>query len=407
MNMDFDKIVERKGTFSEKVDGLGKHYGKDDLIPLWVADMDFESPQCVKEALQEVVNTSVYGYNTIPDEYFPTIAAWLEQEHGWKAELPWLSFIPGVVKGIGYVINFFTKPGDGIVVMPPVYPPFINVPSKNGRRLLYSPLKERRCAECGKVLSYDMDFDGLDRLLESEKPKLLILSNPHNPGGIAWSMETLARLAEICHNRGVIVISDEIHADMPLFGAKHLPFASVSDKAAQISITFGAPSKTFNIAGIVSSYAVVPNPKLREEFYRWMDVNELNSPTIFAAKSAIAAYAKGGEWRAGMLEYIERNVLFVEKRLKGLKFNDVELITPIRPEFSFLIWLDCRELCRALGLDPKGLVKLFVDDAGLALNDGATFGPGGEGFMRLNAGTSVKVLEKAMSRLEEAVMVRL
>lgn len=407
MNMDFDKIVERKGTFSEKVDGLGKHYGKDDLIPLWVADMDFESPQCVKEALQEVVNTSVYGYNTIPDEYFPTIAAWLEQEHGWKVELPWLSFIPGVVKGIGYVINFFTKPGDGIVVMPPVYPPFINVPNKNDRRLLYSPLKERRCAECGKVLSYDMDFDGLDRLLESEKPKLLILSNPHNPGGIAWSRETLARLAEICHNRGVIVISDEIHADMPLFGAKHIAFASVSDKAAQTSITFGAPSKTFNIAGIVSSYAVVPSPELREGFYRWMDVNELNSPTIFATKSAIAAYTKGGEWRTGMLEYVENNVLFVEKRLKNLKLGNVELITPLRPEFSFLIWLDCRELCRVLSLDRKGLVELFVEDAGLALNDGATFGPGGEGFMRLNVGTSVKVLEKAMARLEEAVRARL
>ena len=384
MNMDFDKIVERKGTFSEKVDGLGKHYGKDDLIPLWVADMDFESPQCVKEALQEVVNTSVYGYNTIPDEYFPTIAAWLEQEQGWEVELSWLSFIPGVVKGIGYAISFFTKPGDSIVVMPPVYPPFINVPSKNGRRLLYSPLKERRCAECGKVLSYDMDFDGLDRLLESEKPKLLILSNPHNPGGIAWSMETLARLAEICHNRGVIVISDEIHADMPLFGAKHLPFASVSD-----------------------NYAVVPNPKLREEFYRWMDVNELNSPTIFATKSAIAAYTKGGEWRAGMLEYVERNVLFVEKRLKEIKVGGVEAISPLRPMFSFLVWLDCRELCRALGLDQKSLVNLFVEDAGLALNDGATFGPGGEGFMRLNVGTSAKVLEKAIDRLEEAIKARL
>ena len=303
--MDFDRIIDRKGTFSEKADGLKKHFGRDELIPLWVADMDFESPECVKNALQEVVDTSLYGYNTIPEEYFPTVAAWLRKEQGWEVELPWLSFIPGVVKGIGYAVNFFTKPGDGIVVMPPVYPPFMNVPCKNNRKLLYSPLKECRCRECGKVLSYEMDFAGLDRLMESGKPKLLILSNPHNPGGIAWSRESLVQLAEICHKHSVIVVADEIHADMPLFGAKHIPFASVSDKAAGISITFGAPSKTFNIAGIVSSYAVIPNAALREDFYRWMDANELNSPTIFATKSAIAAYTKGGEWRAGHIQKAE------------------------------------------------------------------------------------------------------
>ena len=291
--------------------------------------------------------------------------------------------------------------------MPPVYPPFINLPEKNNRKLLYSPLKECRCRECGKVLSYEMDFAGLDKLMESGKPKLLILSNPHNPGGIAWSRESLVQLAEICHKHSVIVVADEIHADMPLFGAKHIPFASVSDKAAGISITFGAPSKTFNIAGIVSSYAVIPNAALREDFYRWMDANELNSPTIFATKSAIAAYTKGGEWRSGMLEYVERNVLFVEKRLKEIKVGGVEAISPLRPMFSFLIWLDCRELCRVLGLGQKSLVNLFVEDAGLALNDGATFGPGGEGFMRLNVGTSAKVLEKAIDRLEEAIKARL
>lgn len=405
--MDFDRIIDRNGTFSEKTDGLKKHFGKDGLIPLWVADMDFESPECVKKALQEVVDTSLYGYNTIPEEYFPTIAAWLRREQGWEVELSWLSFIPGVIKGIGYAISFFTKPGDGIVVMPPVYPPFINLPEKNNRKLLYSPLKECRCNECGKVISYEMDFAGLDRLMESGKPKLLILSNPHNPGGIAWSRESLVQLAEICHKHNVIVVADEIHADMPLFGAKHIPFASVSDKAAMASITFGAPSKTFNMAGIVSSYAVVPNAALREDFYRWMDANELNSPTIFATKSAIAAYTKGGEWRAGMLEYVEHNVLFVEKRLKEIKVGGVEAISPLRPMFSFLIWLDCRELCRVLCLDQKSLVNLFVEDAGLALNDGATFGPGGEGFMRLNVGTSAKVLEKAIDRLEEAIKARL
>lgn len=401
--MDFNKIIKRKDTFSVKYDGLKSHFGKEELIPLWVADMDFESPECVRQTLQEVVDSLPYGYNTIPENYYPAIARWLEREQGWKVELPWLSFIPGVVKGIGYVINFFTKHGEGVVVQPPVYPPFMNLPENNGRRLLFSPLKEKLCRERGKLLFYEMDLDGMETLLERERPKVMILSNPHNPGGMAWKRETLERLAELCHRYGVIVISDEIHADMPLFGAKHIPFASVSGKAAAISITLGAPSKTFNIAGIVTSYAVVPNPKLREPFYKWLSANEFNSPTLFAAKSAIAAYTKGGEWRSEMLEYIEKNILFVEESLKGLKAEGTELITPLRPSFSFLVWLDCRELCRRLRLNQQGLVRLFIEGAGLALNDGSTFGPGGEGFMRLNVGTSIKVLEQAMSRLKEAI----
>lgn len=392
--------IDRRGSYSVKVDALAKYYGSEDLIPLWVADMDFKTPDCVREALEGVLEKGVYGYNFIPGNYFPTIVSWLREQQKWEVEQEWLAFIPGIVKGIGYVINYFTRPGDGIIVQPPVYPPFINLPKGNGRELVFNPLI--RVEEEGAPLPYRMDLVNLREIASKGNCRLLILSNPHNPGGIAWDAESLRELASICHEHNIIVISDEIHADMPLFGTEHIPFASVSKEAADISITFGAPSKTFNMAGIVSSFAVVPNPGLREPFYKWMQVNELSSPTIFATLGAIAAYTKGGEWRMKMLDYIEGNVVFVEDyckhRLQGL-------ITPVRPLSSFLIWLDCRELSKKLFgcIDQSRLVHLFVRKAGLALNDGAAFGPGGEGYMRLNVGCGKETLEEAMDKLKEAI----
>lgn len=392
--------IDRRGSYSVKVDALAKYYGSEDLIPLWVADMDFKTPDCVREALEGVLEKGVYGYNFIPDNYFPTIASWLKEQQRWEVEQEWLAFIPGILKGIGYVINYFTRPGDGVIVQPPVYPPFINLPKGNGRELVFNPLI--RVEEEGGPLPYRMDLDNLREIASKGNCRLLILSNPHNPGGIAWDAESLRELASICHEHNIIVISDEIHADMPLFGTEHIPFASVSKEAADISITFGAPSKTFNMAGIVSSFAVVPNPGLREPFYKWMQVNELSSPTIFATLGAIAAYTKGGEWRMKMLDYIEGNVVFVEDyckhRLQGL-------IKPVRPLSSFLIWLDCRELSKKLFgcIDQSRLVHLFVRKAGLALNDGAAFGPGGEGYMRLNVGCGKETLEEAMDKLKEAI----
>ena len=224
---------------------------------------------------------------------------------------------------------------------------------------------------------------------------MLILSNPHNPAGICWDEETLRRLAEFCHSRGIIVISDEIHSDMALPGHRHIPFASVSPEAAACSITFGAPSKTFNIAGIVSSYAIVPDENLRSRFYGWLTANELNDPTIFAPIATVAAYRHGEPWRREMLEYVQGNVDFVVDYCS----RHIPAIKPLRPQASFLVWLDCR----ALGLDHDELVDLFVRKARLALNDGEMFGPGGEGFMRLNVGCPRAVLEEAMSRLRDAV----
>lgn len=403
------KQIERKGSYSTKIDALQKYYGREDLISLWVADMDFETPACVRETLQQVIDKKVYGYNFIPDNYFPVISQWLFKQQDWKVEQEWLSFIPGIVKGIGYAINFFTKEGDGVIVQPPVYPPFMNVPMGNKRRVVFNPLiKEEN--------KYRMDFENLQDILSKGDCKMLILCNPHNPAGVAWDRETLVKLAAMCRKYNVLVISDEIHADMPLYGGKHLPFASVSEDAAAVSITFGAPSKTFNMAGIVSSYAVVPNATLRTSFYDWMMVNELNSPTIFATVGTIAAYTHGLAWREEMLKYIEGNIAFVEKYCAdNFVVEGVRLIIPVRPQSSFLIWLDCRELCNLLTVkervgenlgeeeQQKLLVDLFVNKAKLALNDGAAFGPGGMGYMRLNIGCGRELLAQALENLKQSI----
>ena len=224
---------------------------------------------------------------------------------------------------------------------------------------------------------------------------MLILSNPHNPAGIVWDKETLARLADFCYRRDILVISDEIHCDMALWNNKHIPFASVSDKAAAFSIVFGAPSKTFNIAGIVSSYAVVPNDTIRNRFFSWLKANELNEPTLFAPIATIAAFQQGEPWRKKMLRYIEKNIDFVVDYCMSY----LPQIKPLRPQASFLVWLDCR----ALGLDHDGLVNLFVKKARLALNDGEMFGPGGEGFMRMNVASPTSVLRQAMEQLRTAI----
>ena len=285
-------------------------------------------------------------------------------------------------------INALLEKDEKVIIQPPVYHPFRLIPQKNGREVVFNPLKEKPDS------GYEMDFDNLQAICDS-KCRMLILSNPHNPAGIVWSKDTLQKLATFCHSRGIIVISDEIHCDMALFGNKHIPFASVSEEAAACSITFGAPSKTFNIAGIVSSYAIVSDNNLRERFYGWMQASELNAAPVFSPIATIAAFREGEQWRRQMIEYIEGNIEYV------LSFcqERIPQIRPLRPQASFLVWLDCR----GLNLDHDHLIELFIDKAGLALNDGEMFNPGGEGFMRLNIGTSRQVLKTAMERLEDAI----
>ena len=388
MKYDFDKIIDRSGTNALKYSVLKERYGRDDLIPLWVADLDFETPDFITDALRKRLEHSLFGYTATPDELWTTIARWIEDHHGWKVNKEWITFIPGVMKGVGSVVNVFVKPDEKVIIQPPVYFPFRLTPQGNEREVVFNPLKR---VEGG---SYEIDFENLAAVAD-DKCRLLILSNPHNPAGICWSRETLARLADFCYERNIIVISDEIHCDLTLFGNRHIPFASVSDKAAQISITFGAPSKTFNTAGIVNSYTIVPNDTLRRRFFKWLEANEFNEPPIFSTIAIIAAFQKGEEWRRQLISYIEDNVRFVQDYFK----EHIPSIKPVRPQATFLVWLDCREL----GLDHKGLIDLFVNKARLALNDGETFGPGGEGFMRLNVGAPRAILEAALERLAAAV----
>lgn len=385
---DFDKIIDRHGTGALAVDVLNERYGRADLTPMWVADMNFETPEFITEALRRRLDHSLYGYTNIPTEFWPTVTKWIADHHQWNVNSEWMRFIPGIVKGIGFVINVFCKPDEKVIIQPPVYHPFRLTPQGNKREVVMNPLIMN---EDG---SYSMDFDGLAKVAD-EKCRVLILANPHNPAGIVWDVDTLSRLADFCSERGIIVISDEIHCDMAHPGHKHHPFASVSDRAANCSITFGAPSKTFNIAGIVSSYCVVPNEELRRPFFEWLDANELSEPTIFSPIATIAAFKYGEEWRQQMLEYVEANIDFVDNFLK----TRIPQIKALRPQASFLVWLNCR----ALNLDHDALVRLFVDGARLALNDGEMFGQEGRGFMRMNIALPRAVLQDALERLEKAV----
>lgn len=388
MTYDFDKIIDRRDTGALKVDVLGERYGRPDLLPLWVADMDFETPSFITDALRRRLDHSLFGYTVEPPEYWPAVMRWLADRHGWQVEREWLTYIPGIVKGIGMAINVFVKEDEKVIIQPPVYHPFRLTPEGNRRQVVMNPLRENPDG------TYSMDFDHLARVAD-EKCRMLILSNPHNPARITWDRDTLHRLAEFCHSRGIIVISDEIHSDMALWDNRHIPFASVSPEAAACSITFGAPSKTFNIAGIVSSYAIVPDAGLRERFYGWLQANELNEPTIFSPIATVAAFTQGDEWRRAMLSYVQDNIDYVIDYCR----EHLPAIRPLRPQASFLVWLDCR----SLGLDHDALIDLFVNKARLALNDGEMFGPGGQGFMRLNVGCPRAILTEALTRLSTAL----
>ncbi len=384
----FDEVINRKGTSCVKYDGLKDAYqGKENLIPLWVADMDFATPDFIIDALKKRCEHPIFGYTFDDDEYYASILTWLHYKYNWKAEREWITYIPGIVKGIGLAVQCFTQPGDKVIIQPPVYHPFRLVPTRMGREVVYNPLK----LEDGV---YKMDFEQLESLIDKDC-KMLILSNPHNPGGIVWEKEALVKLAQICSAHGILVISDEIHAEMTYPQFRHHPFATVSPEAAACSVTFMAPSKTFNIAGIVSSYAIVPDAELREKFYSFLEAGELNAGTIFAFTATKAAYTYGAEWLQQMRSYVIENVNFVDEYLK----KNIPQIKAYRPQASFLIWLDCREL----GLSQPDLVHLFEDKAGLALNDGTMFGKEGEGFMRLNVGCPRSILSKSLESLKKAI----
>lgn len=381
----FDTIIHREGTNALKLDVLEQRYGRSDLIPMWVADMDFASPPCVKEAIVARAEHGIFGYTCASDDYYRSIIKWVSRHHSWNIRQEWISFIPGIVKGIAFVIDCFTNKEDKVIIQPPVYHPFRIIPTLHRREVVYNEL-------IFDGENYRMDFDALRE--QAKTAKVLILCNPHNPGGRVWTKDELVELAEICHQNQVLVISDEIHSDLALNGHKHIPFASVSEKAAENSITFMAPSKTFNIAGIVSSFSVVQNAGLRTKFYNYLKASELEDGHIFAYLAAQAVYENGDEWLSELKDYLWENICFTDQYLK----EHLPQVKVIVPQASFLVWLDCRDL----GMTQQELVTFFVEEAKLALNDGAMFGPGGNGFMRLNIGTPRSIVEKSLQQLVEA-----
>lgn len=384
----FDNVIDRTGTSAIKIDRLDRVFGRHDLTPLWIADLDFAVCPEITEALLRRLRHPVLGYSEAADGYWQSIIDWNLRRHGFGIAREELAFIPGVVKGIALAVNYFTTRGDGVVIQPPVYTPFRTVVEGNGRRVIENPL-------LFDGEKYTMDLDGLREIVAKEKPRMMVLCNPHNPIGIQWSKETLAELADICHKAGVVVVSDEIHGDLMLAGRKHIPFLSVSPEAKAVGIMLGAPSKTFNIPGLVSSWMVVKNPELRDPFYNWLEVNEFSAPVLISTIGAEAAYNNGEAWLDQMLAYVEENIDFVTDFCK----HNIPGLKVIRPEASFLLWLDFREL----HMCHREIMDLLLDKAHLALNDGTMFGEQGSGFARLNVGTPRCVLANALQSLAMAV----
>lgn len=388
MQYNFDDIIDRHGTAAVKIDRLDAVFGRHDLTPLWIADLDFAVCPDITEALRKRLSHPVLGYFEASDGYWQAIIDWNLRRHGFGIAREELAFVPGVVKGIALAVNYFTREGDGIVIQPPVYTPFRTVVEGNGRRVVENPL----IYEGG---SYRMDLDGLRRVTKAEKPRMMILCNPHNPIGIQWDEATLAEVGRIARAAGMVVVSDEIHGDLMLEGRRHVPFLAAGADAEAVGIMLGAPSKTFNIPGLVSSWMVVKNPELRKPYYNWLEVNEFSAPVMISAIGAEAAYRNGEAWLDCMLGYVQGNIDFVVDYVR----ENIPQVKVVRPQASFLVWLDFRSLC----LCHRELMDLLLDKAHLALNDGSMFGPQGDGFARLNVGTPRAVLAGALESLRMAV----
>ncbi|PWI54172.1 MalY/PatB family protein [Sulfoacidibacillus thermotolerans] len=385
--MNFDEIVERIHTGSLKWDGLEALFGEKNLLPLWVADMDFRAPEEVISALHTRVEHGVFGYQAPQEELDQAIIDWWNTRHHFAIERDWLVHCPGVVPSLSLSVQTFTDPNDSIVIQPPVYPPFFKVIKENGRLAVNNPLQLIEG-------QYKMDFDHLAQQFE-KGAKMLILCNPHNPVGRVFNREELDTLGKLCEHYGVTVLSDEIHGDLVYPPHVHTPFASVREEFLSFSITFAAPSKTFNIAGLHASYAIIPNPTLRKTFIKALDRLGLRMQNVLSSAAMQAAYRFGAPWLNELLVYLQDNLIFLQHELQ----SRLPEITMQIPQGTYLAWLDCRKL----GLSTDELSTFMVRQAGLALNSGAAFGIEGEGFMRLNIACPRSTLQRAIDQLEHAV----
>lgn len=386
MDYNFDEVVCRKHTDALKLEALAPRWGRTDLLPMWVADMDFKTPPFIVEVMKKRMECEVFGYTARPESWYEAIISWQARRHQWTITKEMISFVPGVVPALAMAVQSFTERGEKVMIQQPVYNPFAQVVRNNHRELVNCPLEL-------KDGQYHINFEVFEEKIKG--CKLFLFCHPHNPGGRVWTREELQKVATICAQNNVIVVADEIHADLTLPPYQHIPFATVSEEAAQNSVVFASPSKAFNMAGLATSYAVITNPTLRRRFESYVEGNELAAGNVFAFNTVVAAYNKGEEWLQQMLNYVQGNVdeviHYIEKYIPQLKV--------IVPQASYLVFIDFS----ALQLSQKEIVALCTDKAHLALNDGAIYGEEGKGYMRINLACPRSVVKQALIQLKEAV----
>ena len=384
MRYNFDEIIDRKNTNCVKYDKLETYFGAKDLLPLWVADMDFKVPPCISKAIVKRANHEIYGYTFRGDSCIDSIQNWLKTRHDWAIPKEWISSSPGVVTALSILLMSLTKEGGKIAIQSPVYHPFAQLIKNTKRELVLNPLSLTDN-------SYRIDFEQLEELAK-EGLTALLLSNPHNPVGRVFTKEELLQLGNLANTYNFLIISDEIHQDLIYKGYKHIPLASLSNELAQRTITCIAPSKTFNVAGLASSVIIIPNAKLKQKYEKLLCSLHLNSGNIFGHVAMQAGYKQGAEWLDQLMEYLQGNVDFLRSYLN----ENIPSIKLIEPEASYLLWLDCR----SLSIETEKLNKLLIEKAGLALNKGTTFGADGEGFLRINIGCPRSILQKALEKIK-------
>ena len=386
MDYNFDEVVCRKHTDALKLEALAPRWGRTDLLPMWVADRDFKTPPFIVEVMKKRMECEVFGYTARPESWYEAIISWQARRHQWTITKEMISFVPGVVPALAMAVQSFTERGEKVMIQQPVYNPFAQVVRNNHRELVNCPLEL-------KDGQYHINFEVFEEKIKG--CKLFLFCHPHNPGGRVWTREELQKVAAICAQNNVIIVADEIHADLTLPPYQHIPFATVSEEAAQNSVVFASPSKAFNMAGLATSYAVITNPTLRRRFESYVEGNELAAGNVFAFNTVVAAYNKGEEWLQQMLNYVQGNVdeviHYIKKYIPQLKV--------IVPQASYLVFIDFS----ALQLSQKEIVALCTDKAHLALNDGAIYGEEGKGYMRINLACPRSVVKQALIQLKEAV----
>ncbi|MBY8986255.1 MAG: pyridoxal phosphate-dependent aminotransferase [Candidatus Lokiarchaeota archaeon] len=390
---DFDQVIDRTNSNSAKWDKqvLEKGFGDPDLLPLWVADMDFKAPQPIIDKLVQTAEYGIFGYSILPPSFFESVLSWFKRRYGWDIDKKWLSQTPGVIPALDVAVNAFCNAGDKVIVQNPIYYPFYPVIENNGCRILLNPLKFSNN-------TYTMDFEDLEKKVKDPRAKMIILCNPHNPIGRVWTKKELKQLGEICIKNEIVIVSDEIHCDLIFPGYKHTNIATINEEFAQNSITCTSVSKTFNLAGLKISNIVIPNPKLRQTFKNTQANLGVGGPNLFAVAAMETAYKHEfcENWLDALLQYLKGNLEF----LKAFVKEKLPQIKVIEPEGTYLIWLDFREL----GLKPKELEKFMRGKAKVALDEGYIFGQGGEGFERINIACPKSILEEALNRIAEAII---